>query len=87
MDKDPCISEDASKTFKSEGKVDIIQWNGKFQTVSFEQSQNPFKMLRDIELSGNSFWKFNYTGMVNKDDLPDGFGRAITTDKDRFMDG
>jgi hypothetical protein len=30
--------------------------------------------------------KWNYHGMINKDNQPHGYGRAIKTDKWRFID-
>ena len=43
------------------------------------------KTIKDIEIEG---WivKWNYTGMVNKDNKPHGWGRAIRTDDNLFID-
>ena len=42
--------------------------------------------MKDIELTR---WpgKWNYSGMVNKDDQPHGWGRAIRKDNYGFIDG
>ena len=37
-------------------------------------------MLKNIEIEVSNNKKYNYTGMVNKDNKPDGFGRAIESD-------
>jgi hypothetical protein len=42
--------------------------------------------LKDIELDGYAGDKWNYSGMVNKSNQPHGFGRAIETDNNSFLD-
>ena len=62
--------------------------NGKYQNylVQFDSNELMFKKLSNIKMIGcNGI--FNYTGMVNRNNMPHGFGRAIKEDGDCFYDG
>ncbi len=45
------------------------------------------KTLTNIKINGLFCGNYNYTGMVNKNNYPHGFGRAIRTDNFSFFDG
>ena len=87
--KDPQISKKATKTFKEEGPVIILDIDGNYLKYFLSEYANDvtYKELEKIEIGGKSSRKFNYKGMVNKNKQPHGFGRAIETDNDWFYDG
>ncbi len=83
----PQIDERATKTFKEKGHVIIDNLDGKFQNYFFSlYAKNViFKQIKGIQIEG-LFGEYNYIGMVNKDDQPHGWGRAIAADKSDFID-
>ena len=54
--------------------------------VEFNQKDAKIKTLNKIEINGLEY-KCNYNGMVNKDNKPHGFGRAIDIDNNHIIDG
>ena len=65
--------------------MDTNNCNVKLQNTSYDLSQTTLKILKNIEINGWSA-KYNYSGQVNKDNQPHGFGRAIATSNYLFID-
>ena len=68
--------------------MDIDNINGKYQGYSLSQVANhvTYSQVNGITLK-NWSGTWNYTGMVNKDNQPHGYGRAIHTGNLSFYDG
>jgi len=73
------------------GSLNINEWNGSLVTTDFDPSKTTIKTITNLNISnyiilltGN---RYNYTGMVNKDNQPHGWGRAIEKDNLHFIDG
>ena len=72
LDRDPEISEKASKTFKEKGSLRI------YGIERFDTSKSFFRKIDYFTYEGEYY---TYTGMVNKEGEPHGYGRAIKSDK------
>ena len=85
---DPQISIKATQHFKEEGPLIIKEIDGKYQNFNFSEYANDVtvKQIEGIQIKG-WYSKWNYTGMVNKDNKPHGFGRVIRRDNYGFIDG
>ena len=75
LDQDPEISEKASKTFKEKGSLGINPW---IVIERFDTSESFYRKIDYFKYKGEYY---TYTGMVNKEGEPHGYGRAIKSDK------
>ena len=82
FNEDPQISNDASDTYKEFEAINIEQIDGKYQNFYYAEYAKSvsFKNIQDIKIKGRH-GKCNYTGMVNGNNEPHGFGRAVDVNK------
>ncbi len=85
--KDPKISENASKTFYA-SKIIIDNIDGKYQNYFFKDFANnaTYGRIENYHIKGMGGINWYYIGMINKDKQPHGWGRAVRADNDRFFD-
>ena len=72
---------------KQKVSLKIDDWNGKFVKTEFDQSDTAIMTLYKTCIGCCNSPDWNYTGMVNKNNQPHGFGRAISINKYYLFDG